>query len=266
MSAEGGSDSRLGHAAHAADLGVGEGLLEAGHDAQLRDHVLEGLDLGLELARVLLRRPGSWRSGRSFSARSRLSSATSTAIAGVVDQDRRPGPAAERPETPTTHLVKLDGDLELAEARLGVGDDDEGVELVRHQPLRVFEASFHSSLDTRGPASTCQSPISHPETRKRRLARLSHGRQAILQVLGGWTQSVRIGRATAELEGLGHVWAATRSVASRSASVRATRRMRSWARRREAPLVDRARQERAARRRRGRRACRRLGPAQASVR
>ena len=45
----GGRGLEARHAADAADLGVGEALLEPGHDAELGDHVLEVQDLGLEL-------------------------------------------------------------------------------------------------------------------------------------------------------------------------------------------------------------------------
>ena len=72
------------------------------------------------------------------------------------------------PKAPEDPVGEPDGNLELAEPGLGVRDDDQRVELVRHQPLR---AVGRSRAAIREDLMAPRSGGRHPACKPRRLPR-----------------------------------------------------------------------------------------------
>ncbi len=164
-SAEGGVVSRLETPPTPPTLRVGQAS-SRGRPSRRASSPCSGgsVDLGLELRRRSARRPGSSCARARFSVRSRRSSSDFDRDPACSGRGRRRARGPSAAGDADDPLRQPDRDLELAEPGLGVGHDDEGVELVGHHYLsRVSRTSRAGSHAPRRHASA--RPSDHPEQR-----------------------------------------------------------------------------------------------------
>ena len=191
-----------GEAAHAPDGGVGEALLDPGHDAELRDDALQLQHLGLKLPGVFLVGPGLGREGQVLDPQP-PDLGDFDRDPGVVDQDARQeqGHHAEGGEDPAGQPNRH---LELAEPGLCVRYDDERIELVGHPSLPAVRTpdDRHPSRPD-GPSHKGSHPLVLQRTGEASTPVTGASRQ--LSKTLKWLHSNRIANATAETQRLGEI-------------------------------------------------------------